>query len=105
MNSGAHARGKGDHDIMAAGHKHIDGRRASTILCSRSGGDAREAMTVGCKPTNKHKAAQPGFAYVMVLIPFTGLRGSFLRFPPIGCFNNKAWGPQANYFKQIINLY
>ena len=21
-------------------------------LCSRSGGDAREAMTVGCKPTN-----------------------------------------------------
>ena len=34
----------------------VDGRRASTILridelCSRSGGDAREAMTVGCKPT------------------------------------------------------
>ena len=29
----------------------LDGRRASTILCSRSGGDAREAMTVGCKPT------------------------------------------------------
>ena len=32
----------------------FDGRRASTILridelCSRSGGDAREAMTVGCK--------------------------------------------------------
>ena len=35
----------------------LDGRRASTILpidelCSRSGGDAREAMTVGCKPTS-----------------------------------------------------
>ena len=39
----------------------LDGRRASTILrilesmsfarVSRSGGDAREAMTVGCKPT------------------------------------------------------
>ena len=31
----------------------FDVRRASTILCSRSGagGDAREAMTVGCKPT------------------------------------------------------
>ena len=32
----------------------VDGRRASTILfelCSRSGGDARELMTVGCKPT------------------------------------------------------
>ena len=26
----------------------VDGRRAST----RSGGDAREAMTVGCKPTS-----------------------------------------------------
>ena len=24
-----------------------------------------------------------------------GLRGSSLRFPPIDCFNNKAWGPQA----------
>ena len=31
----------------------VDGRRASTILCSRSGGDAREAMTVGCKPTRQ----------------------------------------------------
>ena len=30
----------------------LDGRRASTILrMKRSGGDAREAMTVGCKPT------------------------------------------------------
>ena len=25
-------------------------------LCSRSGGDAREAMTVGCKPTNHLRA-------------------------------------------------
>ena len=32
----------------------LDGRRASTVLCSRSEGDAREAMTVGCKPTRIH---------------------------------------------------
>ena len=30
-------------------------------LCSRSGGDAREAMTVGCKPTISSQQAQPGF--------------------------------------------
>ena len=43
-------------NLKHARHKIcIDGRRASTILridelCSRSGGDAREAMTVGCAP-------------------------------------------------------
>ena len=30
----------------------FDGRRTSTILCSRSRCGAREAMTVGCKPTS-----------------------------------------------------
>ena len=60
----------------------VDGRRASTILCSRSGGDAREAMTVGCKPTIASKAEGGALA---------GLRGSFLRFPPIGMLrSNKA---------------
>ena len=47
---------KGHHNMGTV--RTLDGRRASTILrifvdelCSRSGGDAREAMTVGCKPT------------------------------------------------------
>ena len=35
---------------------------------------------------------------------FTGLRGSSLRFPPIGCcFNNKGWGPQAIRFVSASN--
>ena len=68
----------------------FDGRRASMVhdalnldeLCSRSGGDAREAMTVGCKPTS--------LAWVMGKYPLlAGLRGSFLRFPPVACQASK----------------
>ena len=33
----------------------LDGRCASTILCSRSRCGAREAMTVGCKPTSERE--------------------------------------------------
>ena len=57
----------------------FDGRRASTILridelCSRSGGDAREAMTVGCKPTRTPSAFR-GWVRVRVLGYGFGVRG------------------------------
>ena len=39
----------------------FDGRCTSTILCSRSRCGAREAMTVGCKPTMPDSAGNVKF--------------------------------------------
>ena len=56
--------------VESSFYKFFDGRCTSTILCSRSRCGAREAMTVGCKPTINFEH-------------FRVLRSFF------------AWGPQA----------